>query len=61
MARKYLVRLSSEERTDLTNFVIKGKAGAYKRLHGKSGYALQGLRLNNKPVNVQETIFDKHW
>ena len=35
MAKKYIVRLSSEERKELANIVSKGKAAAHKRLHAQ--------------------------
>lgn len=35
MPKKYIVRLSSDERQDLENLVKKGKAAAYKRLHAQ--------------------------
>ena len=35
MAKKYIVRLSSEERAELSSLVNKGKAAAYKRLHAQ--------------------------
>lgn len=35
MAKKYIVRLSPEERAELTCLVNKGKAAAYKRRHAQ--------------------------
>ena len=35
MPKKYIVRLSSEERTFLKNLIKKGKVAAYKRLHAE--------------------------
>lgn len=35
MAKKYIVRLSSEERSALNSLVKTGKAAAYKRLHAQ--------------------------
>lgn len=35
MAKKYIVRLSSEERKELANIVSKGKAAGHKRLHAQ--------------------------
>ncbi len=35
MAKKYIVRLSSEERKELEKIVSKGKAAAHKRLHAQ--------------------------
>jgi len=35
MAKKYIVRLSSEERKQLEELVHKGKAAAYKRTHAQ--------------------------
>lgn len=35
MAKKYIVRLSPEERAELSSLVNKGKAAAYKRLHAQ--------------------------
>lgn len=33
--KKYIVRLTSEERNDLNDIIHKGKAAAYKRLHAQ--------------------------
>ncbi len=35
MKKKYLVRLSAEERQDLTDLVRKGKVAAYRRAHAQ--------------------------
>ena len=35
MSKKYIVRLSQEERKELTELVNKGKAAAYKRTHAQ--------------------------
>ena len=35
MAKKYIIRLSLEERAELSSLVNKGKAAAYKRLHSQ--------------------------
>lgn len=35
MSKKYIVRLSKEERKELTELVNKGKAAAYKRTHAQ--------------------------
>jgi len=35
MSKKYIVRLTDEERTELQDLVKKGKAAAYKRLHAQ--------------------------
>ena len=35
MSKKYIVRLSSDERSKLEGLVSKGKAAAYKRLHAQ--------------------------
>ena len=35
MTKKYIVRLSTEERNELTELVNKGKAAAYKRVHAQ--------------------------
>ena len=35
MAKKYIVRLSSEERRELEQLIKKAKAAAYKRLHAQ--------------------------
>ena len=35
MRKKYIVRLTAEERTELHGLVNKGKAAAYKRLHAQ--------------------------
>jgi len=33
LAKKYIVRLTEEERTDLESLIHKGKVAAHKRLH----------------------------
>lgn len=35
MAKKYLVRLTADERTYLQGLIHKGKVAAYKRLHAE--------------------------
>lgn len=35
MVKKYIVRLSDDERKELTQMVYKGKVAAYKRLHAQ--------------------------
>ena len=35
MAKKYIVRLTKEERTDLESLIHKGKVAAHKRLHAE--------------------------
>ena len=35
MAKKYIVRLTEEERTDLESLIHKGKVAAHKRLHAE--------------------------
>ena len=35
LAKKYIVRLTEEERTDLESLIHKGKVVAYKRLHAE--------------------------
>ncbi len=35
MKKKFIIRLSEEERQDLTNLVRKGKVAAYKRTHAQ--------------------------
>ena len=35
MKKKFIVRLSEEERQDLTNLVRKGRVAAYKRIHAQ--------------------------
>ena len=35
MAKKYIVRLAEEERTDLESLIHKGKVAADKRLHAE--------------------------
>ena len=35
MAKKYIIRLSSDERGELEALIKKGKAAAYKRLHAQ--------------------------
>ena len=35
MVKKYIVRLSADERKELTQMVCKGKIAAYKRLHAQ--------------------------
>ena len=35
MAKKYLVRLTRDERSELENLVHQGKTASYKRLHAQ--------------------------
>jgi hypothetical protein len=35
LAKKYVVRLTEEERTDLESLIHKGKVAAHKRLHAE--------------------------
>jgi len=35
LAKKYIVRLTEEERTDLESLIHKGKVAAHKRLHAE--------------------------
>jgi hypothetical protein len=35
LAKKYIVRLTKEERTDLESLIHKGKVAAHKRLHAE--------------------------
>ena len=35
MSQKYIVRLTRDERRELTDLVSKGKAAAYKRQHAQ--------------------------
>ena len=46
MKKKYIIRLSAEERQRLTDLVRKGKAAAYRRTRArKYCRALAGIRL----------------
>lgn len=55
MPKKYIVRLTDEERTDLSNLVNKGKAAAHKRLHAsillKADISEQGPGWNDRKIS----------
>lgn len=55
MPKKYIVRLTDEERTDLSNLINKGKAAAHKRLHAsillKADISEQGPRWNDRKIS----------
>ena len=44
MAKKYIVRLTEEERTDLESLIHKCKVAAHKRLHAEILLKLRPLR-----------------
>ncbi len=55
MPKKYIVRLSADERKELKALVNKGKAAAYKRLHAqvllKADISKNGLRWTDKKIS----------
>ncbi len=55
MAKKYIVRLTEEERTDLESLIHKGKVAAHKRLHAeillKADVSELGERWQDKQIS----------
>ena len=67
MRKKYVVRLTGEERQKLKEMVTKGKAGAYKIRHANillaadaNGPAWQD-KENFQPMSVQWAVSDRDW
>jgi hypothetical protein len=50
LAKKYIVRLTEEERTDLENLIHKGKVAAHKRLHAEILLKADIKRIGRKMV-----------
>src|SRR5512139_2888792 len=53
LAKKYIVRLTEEERTDLENLIHKGKVAAHKRLHAEILLKADISKLGEKWLDSQ--------